>query len=302
MNAWLVDIFGEAYAPAVFWIIVLILVAIVLWIVLRLARGGPGGTFISSGKGRQPRLAVTDATPVDNHRRLVLVRRDNVEHLILIGGPSDIVVESNIRMTGGAERHEPELAPRAAPPRPTPPRRAPPAESAPPRPIPEPRPAEPQRMPEAPVQIAEARQPDPRLETRAEPRTAPRPEARPEPRPEPRTAPATFPTVDTGRNEPEVSLAQAGIRAAPATVAASSLAPSPQPERHSTPALEVASAPVGESTPHTMASYEEEVVLDDLSDAIDAEARTINRSHEDTLEDEMSKLLEELGSDRKPGH
>jgi hypothetical protein len=43
-----------------------------------------------------PRLAVIDAAAVDGRRRLVLVRRDNVEHLIMIGGPSDLVVEPNI--------------------------------------------------------------------------------------------------------------------------------------------------------------------------------------------------------------
>ena len=37
-----------------------------------------------------------DAAPVDGRRRLVLVRRDNVEHLLMIGGPSDVVVEQNI--------------------------------------------------------------------------------------------------------------------------------------------------------------------------------------------------------------
>jgi hypothetical protein len=43
-----------------------------------------------------PRLAVIDAAAVDGRRRLVLVRRDNIEHLLMIGGPTDIVVESNI--------------------------------------------------------------------------------------------------------------------------------------------------------------------------------------------------------------
>jgi hypothetical protein len=43
-----------------------------------------------------PRLAVIDAAAVDGRRRLVLVRRDNVEHLLMIGGPTDIVVEPNI--------------------------------------------------------------------------------------------------------------------------------------------------------------------------------------------------------------
>jgi hypothetical protein len=39
-----------------------------------------------------------DATAVDSHRRLVLVRRDDIEHLILIGGPTDVVVERDIRL------------------------------------------------------------------------------------------------------------------------------------------------------------------------------------------------------------
>ena len=39
-----------------------------------------------------------DATAVDSHRRLAPVRRDDVEHLLLIGGPTDVVVESDIRI------------------------------------------------------------------------------------------------------------------------------------------------------------------------------------------------------------
>jgi flagellar protein FliO/FliZ len=50
-------------------------------------------------RGRQPRLAVLDAAAVDARRRLVLIKRDNVEHLLMIGGPTDIVVESNITRT-----------------------------------------------------------------------------------------------------------------------------------------------------------------------------------------------------------
>lgn len=42
------------------------------------------------------RLEVMDHASVDGRRRLVLVRRDNVEHLIMIGGPVDVVVETGI--------------------------------------------------------------------------------------------------------------------------------------------------------------------------------------------------------------
>ena len=49
-----------------------------------------------AGRSRQPRLAVIDAASVDARRRLVLIRRDNVEHLIMIGGPTDVLIEPNI--------------------------------------------------------------------------------------------------------------------------------------------------------------------------------------------------------------
>ncbi|RVI01981.1 histidine kinase, partial [Sinorhizobium meliloti] len=62
--------------------------------VLRLMRNKPSSPFVRGGKNRQPRLAVLDAAAVDTRRRLVLVRRDDVEHLIMIGGPTDIVIES----------------------------------------------------------------------------------------------------------------------------------------------------------------------------------------------------------------
>jgi len=59
-------------------------------------RNRPSSPFIRGGKNRQPRLAVLDAAAIDTRRRLVLVRRDDVEHLIMIGGPTDIVIESRI--------------------------------------------------------------------------------------------------------------------------------------------------------------------------------------------------------------
>jgi len=74
-------------------VIVLGLIAVVYWLVRRYSSGGLGRI----GRGRVPRLAIVDAMAVDGRRRLVLVRRDNVEHLILIGGPSDLVVEQAIQ-------------------------------------------------------------------------------------------------------------------------------------------------------------------------------------------------------------
>src|SRR6201986_3054374 len=62
-------------------------------------------------RGRMPRLAVIDAAAVDGRRRLVLVRRDNVEHLLMIGGPTDIEVEpNNVRAIPGRDQLPPRPA------------------------------------------------------------------------------------------------------------------------------------------------------------------------------------------------
>lgn len=71
----------------------LLLLVVALYLVRR--RSGPS-PFLKGGKNRQPRLQVLDAAAVDARRRIVLIRRDNVEHLVMIGGPTDIVIETGI--------------------------------------------------------------------------------------------------------------------------------------------------------------------------------------------------------------
>jgi flagellar protein FliO/FliZ len=81
---------------------VLALIGAAAWLVRRFAGNRLGA---NANRGRMPRLAVIDAAAVDGRRRLVLVRRDNVEHLLMIGGPTDIVVEPNIvRATPGRDQ------------------------------------------------------------------------------------------------------------------------------------------------------------------------------------------------------
>jgi flagellar protein FliO/FliZ len=45
---------------------------------------------------RNKRLTIIDSINVDTKRQLIIVRRDNVEHLILTGGPTDVVIEAGI--------------------------------------------------------------------------------------------------------------------------------------------------------------------------------------------------------------
>ncbi len=91
------SLFGEGTSlPVRFFIafvVVFALIGVTAWLIRRFGTGALGGT---STRGRAPRLAVIEAGAVDGRRKLVLIRRDNIEHLIMIGGPTDIVVEANI--------------------------------------------------------------------------------------------------------------------------------------------------------------------------------------------------------------
>ncbi|WP_319533476.1 flagellar biosynthetic protein FliO [uncultured Cohaesibacter sp.] len=72
--------------------IVLILILLLAWILKKV-------NTLSSRVGREgadPRLSVKEAIQIDHKRRLVLIRRDNVEHLVLIGGENDLLVEHHI--------------------------------------------------------------------------------------------------------------------------------------------------------------------------------------------------------------
>ncbi len=97
MREFLEPIFGQWGAVVVQFLltvaIVLALLGMAIWFVRRYSGIRLGGI----GRGRVPRLAVVDALPVDRRRKLVLIRRDNVEHLLLLGGPGDVVVETAIQ-------------------------------------------------------------------------------------------------------------------------------------------------------------------------------------------------------------
>ena len=110
------DLFGDGMPlPAKFFIafaVVLALIGLSAWLVRRFSANRLGN---GNARGRQPRLAVIDASPVDGRRRLVLIRRDNVEHLLMIGGPTDVVVEQNIVRGATSTRDTPREPARSEP-------------------------------------------------------------------------------------------------------------------------------------------------------------------------------------------
>lgn len=71
-----------------------LVVLIILLMIFRTFQGGMGGR-------RGVRLGISEYYEIDKTRRLILVRRDNVEHLVLIGGSQDLVIEPGIASRGG---------------------------------------------------------------------------------------------------------------------------------------------------------------------------------------------------------
>ncbi|TPI68106.1 hypothetical protein FJ420_08545 [Mesorhizobium sp. B3-1-3] len=135
---WLDNVAGPGYVAAILWTVAALILLVVVLLAIKVVRNLTFGTFVAGGRNRKTRLAVMDATAVDSHRRLVLVRRDDIEHLILIGGPTDVVVERDIRLAaprrpaltgdGGQQQTGAAQRPRAPQPAPAPARPpAPPA-------------------------------------------------------------------------------------------------------------------------------------------------------------------------------
>ena len=78
------------------------LVVLAFWFMRRYL-GGRRESAKPRGR-RSSRIAVVDAAIVDARRRLILIRRDHVEHLLLVGDAADVVVEPNIVRAAVAAR------------------------------------------------------------------------------------------------------------------------------------------------------------------------------------------------------
>jgi hypothetical protein len=83
------------YIAALVFVIALIVLGAWAW--RTLAENGvalPGGQMFKPA--RDKRIGAVETASIDGKRKLVLIRRDDVEHLILTGGPIDVVIETGI--------------------------------------------------------------------------------------------------------------------------------------------------------------------------------------------------------------
>jgi len=84
-----------------------VVIGLIVGLAWLLRRYGGGRIAAAAGKGR---LGVVEVAAVDPKRRLVLVRRDGCEHLLLLSPTSETVVESGIAAPAGEARFAGRLA------------------------------------------------------------------------------------------------------------------------------------------------------------------------------------------------
>ena len=86
----------------VFWLGLAAILAGLVPLVIFMLRSYANGTMPGANMFKprpEPRLQVIEQAAMDGRRKLVLIRRDDVEHLIMTGGPVDVVIETGIGET-----------------------------------------------------------------------------------------------------------------------------------------------------------------------------------------------------------
>lgn len=53
----------------------------------------------SGGSNKVKRISIEEVRPLDTKRRLIIVKKDNKEHLILMGANSDLLIETSDAIT-----------------------------------------------------------------------------------------------------------------------------------------------------------------------------------------------------------
>src|SRR3954464_4285801 len=86
----------ETLSPYLNWNVMTAAIAVLVVLIVLLVIFRAFGRTVRGRRGA--RLGVSEYHEIDKTRRLVLVRRDGVEHLLLIGGQNDVVIETRIRL------------------------------------------------------------------------------------------------------------------------------------------------------------------------------------------------------------
>jgi hypothetical protein len=95
---------GIEMLDGLFYVLVLLIIiglaGLAFWIT-RQSTGFHPAQFLP--KKQKKRLTLVETRHLDGKRKLLLVRRDNIEHLVLTGGPVDMVLETGIPVPSHAD-------------------------------------------------------------------------------------------------------------------------------------------------------------------------------------------------------
>jgi flagellar protein FliO/FliZ len=91
-----------------FMLALILVIGLILGAAWVLKRFGLMGT-LQGTLGRKRRLATIEAQSLDNRHRIFLIRRDNVEHLVLVGPNTSQVIERGIPVLEGADAPPPQV-------------------------------------------------------------------------------------------------------------------------------------------------------------------------------------------------
>lgn len=87
----------EATDYAKFVLALLFVLALIGLLAVLARRFGLGPAQARGGRGLHKRLRIVEVAPLDAKRRMVLVRRDDMEHLVILGHNGETVVETGIQ-------------------------------------------------------------------------------------------------------------------------------------------------------------------------------------------------------------
>jgi flagellar protein FliO/FliZ len=90
-----------------FVVALILVIGLILGLAWIMKRFGLMGS-LQGAMGRKRRLAVIESAALDGRNRVVLLRRDNVEHLVLVGPNTSQVIESGVPVPEGAEAPPPQ--------------------------------------------------------------------------------------------------------------------------------------------------------------------------------------------------
>ncbi len=89
-------------------VLALVFVLGLIWLLALTARRfGLGYPINKSRVAGTRRVQIVETAPVDGRRRLILVRRDNVEHLLILGQNTETVIETGIPITMDTDANRP---------------------------------------------------------------------------------------------------------------------------------------------------------------------------------------------------